>query len=615
MTQPAFTVEVAFASDPFDTAPVWTDITSFVRSVEVTRGRQFELDLVEASVMTLDVEDEDRRFDPTNASSPYASNVKPMRLVRFTVTHNAVVYRRFTGFIEGFPVRWEGGGDPPSSRFQLRCVDLFKVLTQKKLRSPYADVILADAPVRYFRFGEHGGLIVDVAGSNPPHGTAFFSGVTSGDADAAVVDGNGSAKFTGSPGYGVVLGKQPGLAEGSSLGVEFWVKFTSTATMELVEVSDSFDIFVQCQAVVGQLVFNMRDKNDTGIGVTIASGTTYNDNAWHHFVGNYDAGTNQMQLYVDDVLKGSATPPIMRWRSANIILGAVSGGSAYFTGGLDELAFYAAPLSASQRAAHIAARNLRDGELSGARIDYILDRVGWPASPRAIDAGNSALTPAADLEGRSALEALQAVAAAESGMFFVSGDGTPTFLERRKRSVAPRNTPQATFGDGSGEVDYELVELALDDQHILNDVRLTNPNRFAANVRDAVSETAYGPRSLEQSLDLDDPDELIDRANFELSRYKDARVRVETVAFGPVFDDTPWAALLSRELSDRVLVRRRPRVGAAMDREAFIEQIADSLESGEFRLGFQLSPAEVFDFWILGDNDRSKLGETTRLGY
>lgn len=616
MTEPVFTVEVAFASDPFDTAPVWTDITAYVRGVDVSRGRQFELDLVEASVMTLEIEDEDRRFDPTNASSPYFPNVKPMRLVRYTVTHNAVTYRRFTGFIEGWPVRWEGGGDPGSSRFELRCTDLFKVLAQKKLRSPYADVILADAPVRYFRFGDHGGLIVDETGSNQPYGTAFFAqGAAGGDTDAAVLDGNGAAKFIGSPNYGVVLGKQPGLAEGSSLAVEFWVKFSSTATMEIVEVSDSFDLFVQCQAVAGQLIFNMRDKNDTGIGWTIASGTTYNDNLWHHYVGQYNSSTNLMELYVDNVLKGTASPTLLRWRSASIILGAISGGGSYFTGGLDELAFYPVPLSASQRAAHIAARSLRDGELSGARVNYILDRVGWPALSRAVDAGNSALTPAAELEGQTALDALQAVAAAEGGMFFVAGDGTPIFLERRKRSITPRNTPQATFGDDTGEIDYELVELALDDQHILNDVRLTNPNRHAANVRDAASEATYGPRTLEQSLNIDDAGELTDRANFELSRYKDARMRCEAIAFGPVYDDTSWTSLLSRELSDRVRVRRRPPTGPLIEREVFIEQVTDSVVGGELRLGFQLSPAEVFDFWVLGDVDRSKLGQTTRLGY
>jgi hypothetical protein len=616
VTKPMFTVEVAFASDPFDDAPAWEDITPFVRSVDVTRGRQFELDLVEASVMTLELEDEDRRFDPTNAGSPHYPNVLPMRLVRFTVTHDAVTYRRFTGFIEAWPLRWEGGGDPGSSRFQLRCVDLFKVLAQKTLRSPYADVILADGPVRYFRFGDNGGLITDEAGSNPPHGAAFLAGgAVGGDADAAVADGNGAARFPGSPNYGVVLGPQPGLAEGSQLAVEFWVKFSTTATMEIVEVSDGFDIFVQCQAVLGQLVFNMRDKNDTGIGVTVASGTTYDDGQWHHFLGQYNTTNNLVALYVDNVLKGTAAPPLMRWRSANLVLGAISGGLSFFTGGLDELAFYDAPLSAAKRAAHLEARALRDGELSGSRINYILDRVGWPATPRAVDAGNSALAPATALEGRSALEALQAVAAAEGGVFFISGDGTPTFLERRKRSVPPRNVPQATFGDGEDEVDYELVELVLDDQRIINEVRLSSPNLFAATVRDAASEATYGPRTLEQSLDLNDGDELIDRANFELSRYRDARVRCEAVEFGPVYDDASWTALLSRELSDRVLVRRRPPTGPAIEREAFIEQTSDAVAGDELRLGFQLSPAEVFDFWILGDAERSKLGQTTRLGY
>ncbi|MCI0343937.1 MAG: LamG domain-containing protein, partial [Chloroflexi bacterium] len=342
--------------------------------------------------------------------------------------------------------------------------------------------------------------------------------------------------------------------------------------------------------------------------------TATNNGAWHHVVCQYNASTLLLELYVDAVLVDSQTaaatidPPDLQ-----ILLAAAWVGTP-FVGGLDEFAVYDHVLTPARISAHYAARTLREGELSGARIGYILDRAGWPATPRNIDAGQSTLA-AADLEGLSALEALHRVAESEAGVFFIAGDGAPTFFDRYDRISSPKDVPQATFGDGGGtEVDYEVVELSYDEERIFNEIREMN-NQTLVVREDLASQATYGRRTLEQRTDLFVAAEAIDRADFALRRYKDPRVRCETISFGPVYATAEWAVLLGRELGDRVRIMRRPPTGATVERDVFVEQILEGADGDGMRLTYQLSPAEDWNFWVLGHATHGVLGTTTVVGF
>lgn len=102
-----FTCEVAFTTDPGDT-PSWTDVTAYMLGWAYKRGRQKELDRIDAGTMTVRFKNSDRRFDPTHTGSPYSPDVLPMRRIRLSAVHNAVTYRLFSGFVEAWPQTWEG---------------------------------------------------------------------------------------------------------------------------------------------------------------------------------------------------------------------------------------------------------------------------------------------------------------------------------------------------------------------------------------------------------------------------------------------------------------------------------------------------------------------------
>ncbi|MEV7589727.1 LamG-like jellyroll fold domain-containing protein [Streptomyces sp. NPDC089922] len=63
-TIPKVTVEVAFDGGPFSSSYSWTDISDYVEGFQVKRGRNTELDRIEAGTLSLSLDNSDGRFTP-----------------------------------------------------------------------------------------------------------------------------------------------------------------------------------------------------------------------------------------------------------------------------------------------------------------------------------------------------------------------------------------------------------------------------------------------------------------------------------------------------------------------------------------------------------------------
>lgn len=127
-------VEIAFSTEPGSVTPSWTDVTAYVRSCSIRRGRQHELDQMQAGTCTLMLLNTDGRFDPTNTAGPYYPNVLPMRRIRVTGNYNSVGYPLFSGFVESWPMSWEGN---LFGTVSVTASDGFKVLGLKMLNNSY----------------------------------------------------------------------------------------------------------------------------------------------------------------------------------------------------------------------------------------------------------------------------------------------------------------------------------------------------------------------------------------------------------------------------------------------------------------------------------------------
>ena len=146
MTRPQIVVEVAFASNPFDATYTWTDISAYVRTetmpITIRRGRQLELDQVEAGEATVLLDNRDRRFDPTYVSSPYYPYVIPARPIRISAISSSITYRLFLGYVEAWPVAYSTLSDAFVS---LHAVDAFKLFNLYPLTGTFASNYSNDA--------------------------------------------------------------------------------------------------------------------------------------------------------------------------------------------------------------------------------------------------------------------------------------------------------------------------------------------------------------------------------------------------------------------------------------------------------------------------------------
>lgn len=148
---PALRVEVAFASAPLAASPSWTDVSQYVDSATMRRGRSHELGRVDRGAAKIVVDDADRRFDPLNTASPYAPNVLPLRKVRITLDDGVTAWRRFVGFVERYPYEW----DAPGYEYEraLECSDGFEILAAHELVTAQATLTtslgIADADLTF----------------------------------------------------------------------------------------------------------------------------------------------------------------------------------------------------------------------------------------------------------------------------------------------------------------------------------------------------------------------------------------------------------------------------------------------------------------------------------
>jgi hypothetical protein len=112
MPVPTLTVEVAFSSSPLTAAPVWTDVTAYVRhspGVRISRGRPSESSTFSAGQLSLTLDNRDRRFDPLYSAGPYFGNLTPRKQIRVRATSGST-YEVFRGFVTGWPTQYPVAG-------------------------------------------------------------------------------------------------------------------------------------------------------------------------------------------------------------------------------------------------------------------------------------------------------------------------------------------------------------------------------------------------------------------------------------------------------------------------------------------------------------------------
>jgi hypothetical protein len=256
------------------------------------------------------------------------------------------------------------------------------------------------------------------------------------------------------------------------------------------------------------------------------------------------------------------------------------------------------------------------GQLSGTRINKLLDVVDWPISQRDINAGDSTMQADPGTADRTVLQAIQTVEDSEFGGFFLDAEGNATFYSRTTVSQYADSTP-VLFSDDGSEIGYAQIDLAFDDTLIVNDVSVQRLNGTNQTVTDQTSIDNYFKHSGARTGILVQSDtESLDQAKMILSSRKDATLRIDSMTLNLV-DDGQIArniAGIDLEIFDLVNITKAMPGSTSITRELFVQGVQHDVTRTTFTTKI-LTSEPIIQAFIIGSTSQGILGVAGVLSY
>jgi hypothetical protein len=615
-TQPY--AQVLLETDP----GVFVDVSADLRAGVINRGRQAELDRYQAGTCSLDLDNADRAYDPTEHTY-----IKPGKRLAVFGSYAGTTWPQFTGKVDGWAERSNGPNDATAT---LAATDAFKDMAKADLPpSSYVLEVLADTPAAWWRLGEGedapiaydavGTADLDVLRDGTGVGADFeTAGLISRDPDTALTVTDLAGAATGAQRTGGVL-------------------TTAPLTLETIYQGTDTD-----GILVGQLSADQTEGSMLTVGITAPNGkvrfwactsagcvyvestVAVNDGSTHHIAGTW-AADGTLRVYVDgvDVTTTPNTRDVATFVKTHVIF--LGGGVTdtildSLTGVHDEPAIYATALSAARVAAHAEARSTPwNNDTPGERMGRLLDYLAIPEDLRDLDPGSSVLQSAT--LGGSVLEHAQKVGESEFGFFYITAAGVVR-LEDRHSTL--NQTPAATISDQpAAPIVYRDSTPRYDDTLIRNEVTISRSEGVAQTVRDEASAdpvTGYGRHSFTLDGLLHNSDELSrDAGQFILAEYAQPKRRITDLTVGPPpsgKEAAMYPQMLGRELTDWVTVTEWPQgVGSVITQVSMIEGVNQTFGPKHWQTKWQLSPARSSPHWQIGRPGYSEIGLTTKVGF
>lgn len=218
----------------------------------------------------------------------------------------------------------------------------------------YREVVLADAPVAYWRLDEpSGGTVADSSGSGKT-GT-LIGGVTLGQT-GALLETNTAALFNGTTGQ-ISTTADAATVPPAAWTMEAWFKGANIVRDQYIVARHNTrpSLLVFSSGVAGVDVFD-------GTTHVQLAGANVANSAWHHLVATYD-GTS-LRLYVDGALSAGPTVSAVYQNTTPTDVWRIGGRSDFSSPAqctIDEVALYTSALSLAKIQAHYAARTFLSG--------------------------------------------------------------------------------------------------------------------------------------------------------------------------------------------------------------------------------------------------------------
>jgi len=242
------------------------------------------------------------------------------------------------------------------------------------------------------------------------------------------------------------------------------------------------------------------------------------------------------------------------------------------------------------------------GDLSGTRINQILDEIDWPATMRDVDAGLTTLQ-ADPGTARTSLNAMQTVTDSEYGALYVNTDGEFVFQDRSVTAGSIGGTVTTFNDDGTG-IAYANAMWKLDDTLIFNSAQISRSGGTPQTAINQASIDKYFIHSYNlQDLLMQTDAVALDYAQAYVASRAETQVRcdgIELDLYSPDYNSGIIAAL-ELDFFDPIRVVTTQPGGSTLDRTLQIFGVANTITPNSFRVFFTtLEP--VIDALILDNN-------------
>ena len=248
------------------------------------------------------------------------------------------------------------------------------------------------------------------------------------------------------------------------------------------------------------------------------------------------------------------------------------------------------------------------GELSGARINDILDQISWPATMRDIDAG---LTTVQADPGttRTALAALVTVTQSEYGAFYVDASGSFVFQDRAVTAGSVGGTPTVFADDGTG-IDYADVAWILNDVLVFNKATITRTGGSAQIATNQASIDKYFLHSYFLDGLLMQTDAVaLDYAQAYVASRAETSIRCDAIVldlYTPNYN-TGIIAALNLDFFDPITIKTTQPGGSVLQKTLQIFGVSMAITPNSWKTTFTtLEP--VIDAFILDNSIYGTLG-------
>jgi hypothetical protein len=254
------------------------------------------------------------------------------------------------------------------------------------------------------------------------------------------------------------------------------------------------------------------------------------------------------------------------------------------------------------------------GQLSGTRVNKILDQIGWPDSMRDIDAGQTTLQ-ADPGSPRTALEALLTVELSEYGSLYVDANGEFVFQDRSFTTSSVDGTP-VVFNDNGTDIPYFNAVWLLNDVLIYNSAQITRTGGTSQTAINQPSIDKYFLHSYNQQNLLMETDQVaLDYARAYVASRAETTTRCDAITLDLYTDnyDAGITAALDLDFFDPVTITTTQPGSSALTKTLQVFGVAHSITPNSWKTQFTtLEP--IIDGFIL-DSTLSGILDTSVLSY